>query len=66
MKKVALWFVPVITLASSGAFALSAQAAGNSANQQMASLTHEQVYRELVTSRNDGSLARINMLYAHH
>jgi hypothetical protein len=66
MKKVALWFVPVMALASSGAFAQSAQSAGNSANQQLASLTQEQVQSELVASRNDGSLARINLLYAHH
>ncbi|WP_430227063.1 DUF4148 domain-containing protein [Paraburkholderia tropica] len=71
MKKITLSLVSVMMLASAGAFAQTAQPATASSQNgpqlnQAAPLSREQVNQELVASRNDGSLARINKLYAHH
>jgi hypothetical protein len=70
MKKVTLSLLCVTMFGSSGAFAQTAQPAANLQDgrqvNQVAPLSHEQVYQELVSSRNDGSLYRVNKLYAHH
>lgn len=71
MKKITLSLVSVMMLVSAGALAQTAQSSsvnvpdGQQANQA-APLSRQQVYRELVASRNDGSLARVNKLYVHH
>jgi hypothetical protein len=70
MKKNALSLAAMMLVCTS-ALAQSAQPAGagtpngQQANQA-APLSRDQVYHELVASRNDGSLVRVNKLYAHH
>jgi hypothetical protein len=71
MKKITLSLVSVMMLTSAGAFAQTAQTAtadtpGAQQLNQAGPLSREQVYQDLVASRNDGSLARDNKLYAHH
>jgi opacity protein-like surface antigen len=72
MKNFALLLLSVAALSSSCAFAQSNQPAeGNASGAQQiaqaAPLGRDQVYQQLVTAENDGSLARVNKaLYAHH
>lgn len=71
MKRITLSFVSIMMLASSGVFGQSDEAAPGHTSSgwqpvQSAKLSREQVYQQLVASRDDGSLARINKLYAHH
>lgn len=64
MKKLARLAVSFAALATLAVFAESAQSAQGSA--ATVSPSRVQVYQELVAARNDGFLAQVNKLYAHH
>ncbi len=64
MKNFALMVLAAASLASSGAWAQTSQAPQQT-NANDTQISREQVYQELAAARNDGSLDRVNKLYAH-